>query len=44
MYRPQESPANRYIYEGAGDAGGILMEFAKSDVLNFLRTLRALST
>src|SRR5215208_8410938 len=34
---PQESPANRHINEGAGDAGGILLGFASGLVVQSTR-------
>ena len=41
QYRPRESPANRRIDEGAGDAVGILLGFATRFVVLFARAFYA---
>jgi len=45
QYRPQESPANRYIQDRAGDAGGTFVTFIENIALFFrcLLTDQALS-
>jgi hypothetical protein len=41
QHRPQESPANRRINEGAGDAVGILLGFATRLVVQSARAFFA---